>query len=498
MKKFYGIFIMLLMVQLSFAQKVSVPQLMSPENEFETAMPDVILDWSAVSGVGQITYQVQLSTDDAFSNLVIDTDGIEITAYYNMNLLFGQQYFWRVRAMDESSNPTSDWSEVFSFTVFSQIDLDKPKDGDDEVDLRPEFKWKSKVSGQDILGVGGFNIEVDTSENFDSPFHQMYTATGVVFTFIPDYLLFGTTHYWRARPIHSESNGEWSETRSFETLFGVELDKPSNNATDEEFDLTLEWDDLEANDDDIFEYTVEISVDENFTEPITLITTTPELNPTFLKFGQDYWWKVKVTTTTDVSIWSEVFKFSMVEAVTLSSPGDGEVINTTRPRLEWESLAEVEAYEVRYSENADLSDATTYMLPGADADNYPLPELAKDNDYYWTVRAYRDGDTTMWAETYHFNIPFNVGIDELVNVSELNIYPNPVSTDMTVSFMAKQSAEMTWTITDILGQNMMEEVVDVQTGTFQRNIDVSKLSQGIYFLEVKQGDQNSVIKFVIK
>ncbi len=52
MKKFYGIFIMLLMVQLSFAQKVSVPQLNAPENEFETAMPDVILDWSAVSGVG--------------------------------------------------------------------------------------------------------------------------------------------------------------------------------------------------------------------------------------------------------------------------------------------------------------------------------------------------------------------------------------------------------------------------------------------------------------
>lgn len=501
MKKFYGIFIMLLMVQLSFAQKVSVPQLNAPENEFETAMPDVILDWSAVSGVGQISYHLQLATDDAFSDLVVDTDGIEISAYYNMNLLFGQQYYWRVSAMDESDDPNSDWSEVFTFTVFSQVVLDKPKDEDDEVDILAEFKWKAKVDGEDILGVDGFHIDLDTTDTFDSPYYQMYTAEGIVFSDIPNYLLFGEVHYWRVRPMHAASNGEWSETRSFETVLGVELDKPSNNASDQEFDLALSWDalgeyDPEEDDNDLFEYTVEVSIDEDFTEPATFIVLGEEITPNFLKFGVDYWWRVKATHPNDVSPWSEVNKFSMIASVVLDAPTDGQDVLTLRPRLEWETIEGVDGYTVYISENADLSDATIYNIE-ENIGSYPLPELEREMDYYWSVVAKRETDMSEMAETFHFRV-INVGVDELSKISEISIFPNPASTNLALSFIAKESGDLKVSIADVLGKTISNEVIDVKTGIFNQNIDISELNNGIYFLELTQGQETKVIKFLVK
>ncbi|OYT16009.1 MAG: hypothetical protein B7C24_10010, partial [Bacteroidetes bacterium 4572_77] len=108
------------MVQIAFAdQKVMVPTPNAPENEMIDVMPNAILDWSAVSGIGEISYHVQLATDVDFTELIIDEDNITISAYYNDYLLFGQEYFWRVKSSDDLN--TSDWSVVFSFTTFSEI-----------------------------------------------------------------------------------------------------------------------------------------------------------------------------------------------------------------------------------------------------------------------------------------------------------------------------------------------------------------------------------------
>ncbi len=96
MKKFYGIVILILVVQMSFAQKISDPQLIAPENNTPNVMPNVTLDWSAVAGIGEITYHLQLATDNAFADLVIDQDEIEISQhiilriYYLVNNIFGE------------------------------------------------------------------------------------------------------------------------------------------------------------------------------------------------------------------------------------------------------------------------------------------------------------------------------------------------------------------------------------------------------------------------
>lgn len=499
MKKFYGIFIMLLMVQLSFAQKVTVPQLTSPENGFETAMPNAILDWVAVSGVGEITYHAQMATDAAFTNLVVDENSLAISAYYNMNLLFGQEYFWRVNATDDLG--TSDWSETFSFTVFTEVELSKPNDGKDGIDLLAELKWKNKTDGTEILGVGGFDIDIDTVNTFDSPYHHTINAEGVVFDKITDYLLFGKVHYWRVRAMHADDQGDWSATREFETIHVVELDKPSNNSDDEEFDIALEWDALgeykpNGTANDLYEYTVEVSTNEDFIEPVTIITLEDELEPNFVKFGQHYWWRVRATHPNDVSPWSEVFEFSMIGSVVKTSPTDGEDVNTLRPKLEWETIKGVDGYDVLLSMNADMSNANTYTVAG-NAGSYPLPELMRNTDYYWLIIAKKETDMSVIVDPFHFKV-INVGVEELSTISEISIYPNPATTTLALSFIAKESGDLTLAISDVIGKSISNQVIDIKTGFFNQDIDISELNNGIYFLELTQGNETKVIKFVKK
>jgi len=497
MKRFYGIFIMLIVAQVSFAQqKVTVPQLQSPENGFEYVMPDVILDWDAVSGVGEITYHMQLATDDAFADIVVDQSNLTLTAYENQYLSFGQQYFWRVEAIDDSGS--SGWSEVFNFTIFSTCELSKPRDGDDGVDIRPNLKWKAKVGGTDILGVGGFDIEMDTVDTFDSPYDFIFNIEGNVFIGAPDYLLFGKVIYWRLRPMHAEGFGAWSETWSFETVPNVKLKSPSNNASNQEFDAKLKWTDLTNQDNDIFEYTVELSLDENFTEPIPSITNDfIMVLPNFVRFGTEYFWRVRAAHVNDTSMWSDSRSFSMVNNVTLSSPADGSNVNTLRPKLEWRDLAGVDGYELRYSKNADMSDAQ-YEFLDADVLNFNMDPLDTDANYYWSVRAYRTIDTCAWADNFSFYVPDNIGIQELKNVSNLEVYPNPANTAISLAFLAKEDADFTIAINNILGESIAKETVNVSSGKFQKTYDISQLNSGIYFFEVSQGERKNMMKFVVK
>ncbi len=231
--------------------------------------------------------------------------------------------------------------------------------------------------------------------------------------------------------------------------------------------------------------------------PVTLITAETEIVTDFLKFGTDYWWRVQVAHINDVSDWTEVRTFSTVTTVELESPDDGSFLLDNRPVLEWGDLAQVDGYEIILSNNSDLSDATIYNVNGGSSNTYPLTVQESGKDYYWSVRSYNGADTSNWAETYQFYIS-GTGVNDLNIFNNFNIYPNPATTYHNVTFNVRQANEVTWIITDILGQNITEETLQVSTGLFSKNISVADLNKGIYFLEVTQGDQKKITKFIIK
>lgn len=74
------------------------------------------LSWAAVSGPG-ITYQVQIATDAAFTNIVDNASGLTTNSYSSSSLLSSTTYYWRVMTVNACG--TSSFSNPFSFTTNS-------------------------------------------------------------------------------------------------------------------------------------------------------------------------------------------------------------------------------------------------------------------------------------------------------------------------------------------------------------------------------------------
>jgi subtilisin-like proprotein convertase family protein len=88
--------------------------LVSPTNgEVGTNLP-TLFTWTAGSGNG-VTYQIEISTDAAFTAIVDQAAGLANTNYTSTVLNQGVEYFWRVRYTNACA--TSDWSTTFSFTT---------------------------------------------------------------------------------------------------------------------------------------------------------------------------------------------------------------------------------------------------------------------------------------------------------------------------------------------------------------------------------------------
>lgn len=88
------------------------PQLSSPvdSNFYVSARP--LFQWTPALGAS--TYQLQVSENFSFSNIILDSASIPTSSFQiGVDLNRFQQYFWRVKASNVSG--TSGWSEIWSF-----------------------------------------------------------------------------------------------------------------------------------------------------------------------------------------------------------------------------------------------------------------------------------------------------------------------------------------------------------------------------------------------
>lgn len=157
MKKLLSTLIFLVIISilhLGAQSRVYTPNLISPEDGETEQVPNIVLNWEAVSGMhGIVKYDLQVDTDPAFSNP--QTYNTELSGYQIEYLLFATTYYWRVRAVDGPD--ISDWSEVWSFTTIQTIVLDKPNDL--KRDIAPDIilKW------DEITGLDKYQIQLDTT-----------------------------------------------------------------------------------------------------------------------------------------------------------------------------------------------------------------------------------------------------------------------------------------------------------------------------------------------
>jgi len=211
MKNIYLVVLSLLFsVSVMFGQsRVYAPDLQTPVNGAVDQMPQTMLNWFAVTGTGMnIQYEVQLSTDDAFTNpVVFPLTGV--TALDAHDLLFGNTYYWRVRAYDGEA--VSDWSEIWSFSIIKTVEIKAPTDGG-VVNPQVEIQWN------EVEGVSFYEILVDTAYSWKKEYTGI--SENINATFVVDANNYGGVgddgliFYY---------NGEWnvSESGTTKDLLGV-------------------------------------------------------------------------------------------------------------------------------------------------------------------------------------------------------------------------------------------------------------------------------------
>ena len=75
------------------------------------------------------------------------------------------------------------------------------------------------------------------------------------------------------------------------------------------------------------------------------------------------------------------------------------------------------------------------------------------------------------------------------------LFPNPVSSQLSIDLPAELPMEATLTLRNQLGQAL--EVRQLEAGLFRADWDVSQLSGGVYYMEVRyKGQQPQVLRFV--
>ena len=156
MKNIYPIAISLfLLISLSvFGQaRIYAPTLNEPEDGEMGQPADALLNWSAVTGEALvILYEVQLSLDQDFTDPVTFPK-TDLTSLQMNNLIFGELYYWRVRAYDNEL--VSPWSEEWSFNVLNSIVLDKPNDNS-MVYADPMIQWDA------VSGLSLYQLQLDS------------------------------------------------------------------------------------------------------------------------------------------------------------------------------------------------------------------------------------------------------------------------------------------------------------------------------------------------
>jgi hypothetical protein len=83
-------------------------------------------------------------------------------------------------------------------------------------------------------------------------------------------------------------------------------------------------------------------------------------------------------------------------------------------------------------------------------------------------------------------------------LSEMKIYPNPASNNLTVNVLSKETTKANLVITNLMGQVVYSQNVALETGANQFNLSVLNYSSGFYLVNVKTSKGSSTQKLIVR
>ena len=430
------------------------PSLVSPLNNTTSEPLSLNLLWNKIETAE--LYNVQVSTNPGFTNIVVnDTACLDtIKAISGLNVI--TNYYWRVRSYNISG-----WSAFSNSWTFKTIGnatpvvLSSPSNGAINEPLTVTCNWfkatdmtnmlngvKSK-NGKTInsntspLAVTNYWFEYGTDSTFATVLLRDSTLTDT--TKILSGLNYSVKYYWRVKATNQIGWGSFSSSWYFTTIPDVPavptLLVPANNSVDLTVVPLMDWNNVPY----AASYRLQVSTSSTFTT-VVYDTTGVILSQITIPSGKlttntQYYWRVNATNYTGTSAYSSVWNFTTApnapNVPVLSTPTNGVIGQPTTLTFKWfkavETLVENKKTinEQRTTDNYDYPDAISKYWFEYGTDSTLATFIARDSSltdttktltglsnyttYYWRVRAKNQtgwsGYSAIWKFTTILPVP---------------------------------------------------------------------------------------------
>jgi flagellar basal body rod protein FlgG len=107
-------------------------------------------------------------------------------------------------------------------------------------------------------------------------------------------------------------------------------------------------------------------------------------------------------------------------------------------------------------------------------------------------------DTSDWSPVWKFTTESGTGIDEMVSLSSVSVYPNPSNGSFTVQTNSLVNDEISIQVVDITGKIIYTEPVSLTIGKNSFDINLTGLSSGYYQVNLRKGNSVITKKLMIK
>ena len=373
------------------------PTLTSPSNGSINIKLPATLSWNSSSGA--TTYQLQISTDSVFSNIVLNNSNLTTTSQSIGSLSNSTNYFWRVSAINSAG--TSSYSNGFKFTTVPPIPptptLVYPASSASNIPLSLSLSWN--------LSTGATTYRLQLAS--DSLFSNILTNDSMVTTasFAIGPLATGTTYFWRINAKNLSGTSGFSPVQKFATIPATPgipvLISPPNASINISTTPALSWNTLP----NATSYYVQVASDSNFQ---TLQIDYPNLNATSLVIVQPlpnsgvFYWHVKGNNSGTSSGWSATWKFTTVPpppvAPLLLTPSQNSQNISPSTTFTWLGFLNSQYYNLQIA--TDSLFTQVFVSDSIQGTTSPtIGPLLKVFTFYWRVNAVGFGGVGPWSNT---------------------------------------------------------------------------------------------------
>ena len=162
--------------------------------------------------------------------------------------------------------------------------------------------------------------------------------------------------------------------------------------------------------------------------------------------------------------------------------------------LDWDDMPNATNYEVIISPASQPQNAEKYFIKGQS--HLILTNLVKGKKYKWYVRPYSNAYTAVpKLGGYTFRAgDWTIGTDDLSDIADMNIYPNPVNDDVIYINFSKSSDDAIIEIFDMSGKVVDKFKINLKRGINKLNLTHSNYQNAMYNVLIKTKEHSYIRK----